>query len=82
MDDAKGSEISDRGRLLLAGPIHNTKHARQNRGNSYHLNDRPTSAQESPGTRPELRIPTLQLKRELPLWPEFGWFPGNLGNLS
>ena len=31
---------------------------------------------------PELRIPALQLKREWSPWPEFGWIPANLCDLS
>jgi hypothetical protein len=38
---------------------------------------------EDPGrTRPELRVSRPQLKREWSLWPEFGWIPGNLCDLS
>ena len=31
---------------------------------------------------PVLRIPALQLKREWSPWPEFGWIPANLCDLS
>jgi hypothetical protein len=34
------------------------------------------------GPSPELRIPALQLEREWSPWPEFGWIPANLCDLS